>query len=432
MRLESEANAALITEFDHAMVGLGPFEASPQFAVAVSGGGDSLALTFLLANWVKARGGRLTGLTVDHGLRVEFWSEAEQVRLWFATHDIGHETLTWTGVKPKTAVQAMARAARYDLLTGWCRDNGILHLAVGHNHDDQLETVWMRRQRQQSGIGLAGMARRRVLSGVQILRPLLSVRRSVLREFLKQLQQDWLDDPSNDDQRYERVRARTALAQLDDASWRRLASETKQAQVQREREESALSKIIAALVTLHPTGYASCPADKLRALSRVDAGRLLQRVLQVVGCAEYAPKITSVERLIARLLAATTPLRGSLANCLIREVRGEIIVCRETRQQPPAVELRDGIAEWGNFRIDYLGENEVEGLQIGALVLAKLRDKSIMADIERLPKAVRATLPAIWKGDEIVCLPRFGSSADSQNSGFCAEFRPKSALCRNF
>ena len=167
------------------MAPLGPFEPAPRVAVAVSGGSDSLALCLLADRWARARGGAVFGLTVDHRLRPESGAEAAQVRRWLAARAISHRTLRWTGTRPVSGIQEEARAARLALLVGWCRRAHVLHLLLGHQREDQAETVLQRLVRGSGIDGLAAMAPVRLAmepdgGGVRLLRPLLSVSRDAL------------------------------------------------------------------------------------------------------------------------------------------------------------------------------------------------------------------------------------------------------------
>ncbi|HEX9449192.1 MAG TPA: tRNA lysidine(34) synthetase TilS, partial [Dongiaceae bacterium] len=208
--------------FAKLMAALGPFESAPHLAVAVSGGSDSLALLLLLKTWIDARQGRLTALSVDHGLRPEAAAECRQVGALIAAINAGHgqttsgraiahEILTWQGAKPRHGVMAAARTARYRLLVAWCRAHDVLHLALGHHADDQAETVLMRQAHGSSTFGLAGMAGIRALGGVRLLRPLLSRRKTELTALVAAAGLAWIDDPSNASRRFERVRWRQEL-----------------------------------------------------------------------------------------------------------------------------------------------------------------------------------------------------------------------------
>ncbi|HLU65659.1 MAG TPA: tRNA lysidine(34) synthetase TilS, partial [Kofleriaceae bacterium] len=176
---------------------LGPFERRPRLAVAVSGGPDSLCLCLLAHGWAKARGGEVSALTVDHGLRPTSADEARQVAAWLGPRGIDHHVLRWTGAKPATAIQEAAREARYRLLGDWCRAAGVLHLLLAHHLDDQAETVAFRRARGSGPEGLAGMPAVRELAGLRLLRPLLGVPKARLVATLEAAGQAWLEDPSN-------------------------------------------------------------------------------------------------------------------------------------------------------------------------------------------------------------------------------------------
>jgi tRNA(Ile)-lysidine synthase len=132
---------------------------------------------------------------------------------------VPHETLPWEGEKPETGIQAAARKARYRLLCQACERMGIEHLITAHNADDQAETVFMR-LRRGAGRGLAGMKlRRKIAAGpgelITLHRPLLGVRRTELRAYAEAAGLPFVDDPSNEDEGYERVRVRALLAALE-------------------------------------------------------------------------------------------------------------------------------------------------------------------------------------------------------------------------
>src|SRR5438552_7537765 len=103
---------------------IGGFEARPLVAVAVSGGPDSMALAILADRWARQRGGQAWALTVDHRLRPESAAEAQTVAEWLSARAIPHEILVWADEKPASGIQEAARAARYRLLAGWCRERG--------------------------------------------------------------------------------------------------------------------------------------------------------------------------------------------------------------------------------------------------------------------------------------------------------------------
>ncbi len=190
-----------------------------KIAVAVSGGSDSLCLLWMLSCYAALHGGPdILALTVDHGLRSESGKEAAQVcariQDWpFVTSCI----LKWTGKKPVTAIQERAREKRYALMTAACRDNGISSLFLAHHINDQAETVLMRLVHGSGIDGLSGMTDRQVYDDdVTLIRPLLTLSKEVLRATLVAAGHAFVEDPSNQNTAYERVRLRQLQGVLDD------------------------------------------------------------------------------------------------------------------------------------------------------------------------------------------------------------------------
>lgn len=176
---------------------------SARFGIAVSGGGDSLAL-LLLAH--RAFPGRVAAATVDHGLRPNSHDEATQVARWCGEIGVPHAILTPT--TPITgSLQAAARTARYALLDAWRASHGLGWVMTAHHADDQAETLVMRLNR---GSGVAGLAGVRAVQGA-ILRPLLGMRRADLADIVHRHGWHACDDPSNRDDRFDRARVRKAL-----------------------------------------------------------------------------------------------------------------------------------------------------------------------------------------------------------------------------
>lgn len=190
--------------------------ADSKLAIAVSGGPDSLAL-LLLAN--AARPGRIEAATVDHALRDGSREEAEMVAKLCEDLGVPHEILTaqWKR-KPQAAIQERARAERYRLLAGWAGERGLNALATAHHVDDQAETFLMRLNRGAGARGLGGMRPVVFVPGakLRLARPLLGWRRSQLEQICASAGVTPVEDPSNSDERFERVRVRNALAE---AGW---------------------------------------------------------------------------------------------------------------------------------------------------------------------------------------------------------------------
>lgn len=191
----------------------GAGDAGPRLGLAVSGGPDSLAL-LLLAH--TALSGRVEAATVDHGLRAESAAEASEVARVCGVLGVPHATLRVDVAEGN--VQAEARLARYAALAMWVEERGLGALATAHQADDQAETLLMRLNRASGVAGLAGArARGRVPdTAIPLLRPVLDWRRGELGEVVRAAGLVAAEDPSNTNDRFDRVRIRKALA---DADW---------------------------------------------------------------------------------------------------------------------------------------------------------------------------------------------------------------------
>jgi tRNA(Ile)-lysidine synthase len=407
------------------MAPLGPFEPRPQVVVAVSGGADSLALCLLAHDWAKGLGGRAVALTVDHRLRPESTAEARQVGAWLRTWGMPHHVLSWRGPRPRAGVQAAARAARYELLTGWCRDHGVLHLLLAHQLEDQAETFLLRLARGSGVEGLAAMAAVGEGAFVRLLRPLLAVRQRRLVATLRSRGQPWIEDPSNRDEAYARVRMRRLLPGLaaEGLDPRRLAATARSMGRAREALDSAVADLLARAATIAPEGYGYVdPAALLGAPAEVGL-RALARTLMCVGGRGYPPRLERLERLYAALAAGGLGQARTLWGCRIG-LRGErLLVCREAAAASEAIPVVPGTCvRWdGRFRVAFAdgrgpagkGFRPEKGRRAGAVTLARLGREGwakIAADEPelrrtRIPAPVRPSLPALWDSRGVLAVP---------------------------
>lgn len=386
------------------MAPLGPFERLPTIAAAVSGGSDSLGLGLLLAGWVRERGGRLIVLTVDHGLRPESSGECMRVaEIFAAIPNCSAHVLQWDGEKPLHGLQAAARTARYALLADWCRGNGVLHLTTGHTADDQAETVAMRQAHGSGPSGLAGMAALRPEGGVRLLRPLLPVSRSSIRDWLRARGQRWVEDPSNALTKFERIRVRQSL---DAAEAMRLLDRARQAGAERDRAERAAAALLAEAARMHDSGYGTVGLEPLLAAPpEVRATALRQIILSVSG-ADYAPDLEGIMEAVRRSGGRT------IGGCLLQVLRGRFCVFREAAAISARLPVAPGwTGAWDRrFRLQVAGDlPALPGLAIGPLGEPGLRQAvdrfGVRLRRHLVPLAARLALPALWQGEHLVCQP---------------------------
>ncbi|MBX9710903.1 MAG: tRNA lysidine(34) synthetase TilS [Xanthobacteraceae bacterium] len=311
------------------------FKSLPVLVLAVSGGPDSVALLYLAARWRRAlrSGPQLIAATVDHGLRTEAAREAREVKRLAAMLGIDHRTLKWSGVKPRTGIQAAARQARYDLLAGAARKAGASAIVTAHTQDDQAETILMRLSRGSGIAGLAAMARHTRRDGISLLRPFLDIPKDRLIVTLQKAKINYAQDPSNNDPAFTRPRLRALMPALaaegaDARALVRLAARLSRANAALDVMADGAQRYLWHLDLRNgtePTGFDLAAFSRLSAEIRV---RLLMRELNRVGH-EGPAELGKAEVLIEALdrTMSGTPrasFKQSLAGAVVSVRRGRL------------------------------------------------------------------------------------------------------------
>lgn len=353
--------------------------ADAPLAVALSGGGDSLALLVLTLDWAAARGRAVHALVFDHGLHPD--SAAWTAFAVAAARRLGARAtaLRWEGVKPSAGLPAAARAARHAALAGAARRIGAHVLLMGHTADDRLEAAWMRGE----GGSVSDPAEWAPSPawpqgrGVFILRPLLDVRRAALRGLLRARGETWLDDPANDNPAFARARAREALAAVQVAA-------------APPGEERAVS------ISGWRETFGVLIAD-----GPVDPASIAPAVLSVGGGAHPPPR-EKVERLVERV-AAPGDFSATLAQARVQRKGAVLTVSRERGRDPAAPRALDAgsVQVWdGRFEIRTPAAASLRALGGLASRLAA----SQRAALRAAPAAARPALPAlIDSAGAVVC-----------------------------
>ncbi len=354
--------------FAAAMAELGPFGPAPKLAVAVSGGADSTALALLTQQWAASHDASVIALIVDHGLRASSAGEAEATRTRLAERGLEARILSLSGLPRDARLQEAARFARYAALGAAARAAGAVFLLLGHHRADQAETVAMRAARGTGG--LQGMACFVARNDVVLLRPLLTSPPEILRAFLRAEKMLWLEDPSNTDPRFERVRLRLAGA-----------TTAPEAAGARQRQEAQAAEFLARHTVISPQGFAVIHAE-------TSPQPALAALLRVIGGADYAPRRDATAALAAQLRPAT--LGGVRILKAGKRGPGWLLV-REASACAPPVPAVAGALWDGRFR---LAESS-QAASLGALGA----DASKFRHGSNLPAAVLRGLPCIRPTD---------------------------------
>jgi tRNA(Ile)-lysidine synthetase-like protein len=301
------------TDLDHAIASVPP----GRWAVAVSGGADSVALLLLLARHRPDLS--LHVVHLDHETRGGASADdARFVRDLAARLGIDCTTETRAALEStldrlEPNLSARFRAARLALFRRVVDERGLAGVLLAHQADDQAETILHRLLRGSGPSGLAGMSVTTRVGGVLLYRPLLGIRRDVLRAVLRDAGEPWREDASNESSDYLRNRLRRLLSReptLTDALLRLGRS----------------SRELRDWVHAHTPE----PNPVLRTVQLLDLADPLRRELArrwLVGAGVPEDRIDPV--IIARLLtmaedAASSPRRHFPGKVLVRRSRGAL------------------------------------------------------------------------------------------------------------
>ena len=393
-----------------------------RIALAVSGGGDSIAMMHLA---VRALGPeRLAVFTIDHGLRPEAAKEIALVRDQAGTLGLAHHVGQWSWDRTGN-LQSAARAGRLDRLRDMAIKDRRTEIWLGHTVDDQVETFLMRLARGSGVDGLAAMRSWGAYNSMPIFRPLLGIKRAELRDWLRVEGIAWCDDPSNDDTRFDRVKARQMADQLGALG------------LTEKRVLQTIDHMQAAQVTLQEAAtrfaqahYRQNGGDLVVAkvaldLSQADAPRrALAAAIGWIGGGHLRPRFDNLRDAVKR---ASDGQQVTLAGCLfVPAPDGTLRLMREAAATSPMTGTAPLI--WDKRWI-------IEGPEDAEITVKALGDAITQCPNWRdtgMPRQSLLASPSIWQGDQLIAAPVAGLNngwtarivADYPSGAFPIEDRP--------
>ena len=372
--------------------------------VAVSGGSDSVALLRLICDWGRAQGCEIYAATVNHNLRAEAKDEAEFVAKLCRKLDVPHQILSWDNWDGRGNLQSAARDARKVLLTDWAQRLGLKAVAIGHTQDDQAETFLLRLARGSGVDGLSGMQQISGNNPVWV-RPMLNIPRTDLRSYLTHLNQEWVEDPSNQDEKYDRVKMRNAMPLLADLGLtpERLANTAFGLQSARAALDKTTQDAALKCCTLDECGTVTIDLEKLQWCALDIQYRVISHAMKWVTGAKYRPRFEALKSVYGRLQQGKSQ---TLAGCYIKILKQEqIIVMREVANMK-SVALESGCFDgrWQVSADDTLQNTDIRPLgEKGLQQLENWRKLDISRDI-------LMQTPAAWQGNTVISAPLAGFS----------------------
>ncbi|MEM1273061.1 MAG: tRNA lysidine(34) synthetase TilS [Pseudomonadota bacterium] len=379
--------------------------------VACSGGGDSIALLHMAVSSLGAD--RVHVCTVNHNLRASAADEIALVERHTKKLGVSLRIVNWHW-DGQGNLQAKASDARRGILAEEAALWDAVTVLLGHTRDDNVESFLMALAR---GSGIDGLRGMKAIDGL-FQRPFLTTGRAELRDWLRQEGLDWADDPSNEDVRFDRVKARKMIDILSGLGLTGQRIERTMHLMQAEAEDARLH--VARAVKLHAevrAGDLSVPVpDFLPELGEAGYLRLLAAIFCWFSGDGYKPRLDSVRMVRQRIDDGQS---ASLSGVLVKPDLKRVVFRREpvAVTAPTALPLGAKDVTWDHrWQVTSYAPARA-GLMIGALNLGLDQCPNWRASGHS--RRSLETTPAIWRGEKVIAAPLAGLL-----NGWTATLRP--------
>jgi len=386
---------------------------SNVIAIALSGGVDSLSLTYLTRKWSIRLGVDIAALIVNHNLRLETHEETCKiiplVRSWGVSVDLVH--IDYGFFLKSKSFQDDFRLERYNMIAKVCNNRGIRNLLVGHHLEDQAETCLMRYMKGSGILGLKGMSPSVPFSGIRLVRPLIFVPKVRLRSILPQ-STCWVEDTSNYSRKYIRNNIRNFMkSNLNVNSTNISKSSVKFEKIDKFLEKHAevtFKKFV--YVSLY--GYALMSISIFKKTESVILESVISNIIKTCSGSCYYPRYKAILGLIGKL--KKPKFSGiNCSGCLVSPYKGKILFTREWDMAEKT--LLDSTLKkivWdGRFSI-----TGIPGFPKGSVLeslgndgIKELNRMKIGVDYLTCPSCVKRGLPCVRFKNTLISVPHIKS-----------------------
>jgi len=301
-----------------------------NFIVAVSGGPDSLALSFLAKIYSIKKCTDVKYFIVDHKLRNNSTLEAKHVQKKLKDFAIKLNILTWKGLKPKKNIQSIARDKRYELLTGIAKKYRIQNILLGHHLDDLFENFFIRILRGSGLQGLISLDRETQKNQINLIRPLIKIDKKDLIYISNYIFGSYIKDPSNEDDKFKRVKIRNFLEQLslEGLDRKKFFLTIKNLKLANENVKFYTKKNLDKNVTILQNKQKAILKEDFFSQSNEVVFRSLAEVIKLVGKKYYAVRGKKIDKII-HLIKSKSSFKVTLGDCIIKKVNQTLILSKE-------------------------------------------------------------------------------------------------------
>ena len=301
-----------------------------NFIVAVSGGPDSIALSFLAKIYSIKKSIDIKYFIVDHKLRKNSTLEARSVQKKLKNFSIKLNILIWKGIKPRKNIQSIAREKRYKLLIDASKKYKIQNILLGHHLDDLFENFFIRILRGSGLKGLISLDKETHKNQINLIRPLIKIDKNDLIYISNFIFRSYIKDPSNEDDNFKRVKVRNFLKQLSLEGFdrKKFFLTIKNLKFANENIEFYTKKNLRDNVTILRQKNNFILKENFFSQSNEVVFRSLTEVIKIVGKKYYAVRGKKIDKVID-LINTKSSFKVTLGGCIIKKVNETVILSKE-------------------------------------------------------------------------------------------------------
>ncbi len=301
-----------------------------NFIVAVSGGPDSQALSYLAKIYSIKKLLNVKYFIVDHKLRKNSTLEANFVKRNLKKFSINLNILTWHGTKPKNNIQSTARKKRYNLLVNQAKKFKIKNILLGHHLDDLFENFFIRILRGSGLNGLVSLDQKTQYEKINLIRPLINFDKKDLIYISNRIFGSYVEDPSNKDDKFKRVKIRNFLKKLEMEGLDRnkffltiknlkFANETIKFYNKKNLEENTFFSKDKKIVLLKKEFFYQSQEVVFRSFSEI---------IKFIGKKYYPSRGKKIDKIV-KLIKSNSSIKITLGGCIIKKVNETVIISKE-------------------------------------------------------------------------------------------------------
>ena len=301
-----------------------------SFIIAVSGGPDSLALSFLAKIYSIKKSIDIKYFIVDHKLRKNSTLEARSVQKKLKNFSIKLNILIWKGTKPRKNIQSIAREKRYKLLIDASKKYKIQNILLGHHLDDLFENFFIRILRGSGLKGLISLDKETHKDQINLIRPLIKIDKKDLIYISNYIFGSYIKDPSNEDDNFKRVKVRNFLKQLSLEGFdrKKFFLTIKNLKFANENIEFYTKKNLQDNVTILSQKNNIILKENFFSQSNEVVFRSLTEIIKIVGKKYYAARGKKIDKVI-NLISTKSFFKVTLGGCVIKKVKETVILSKE-------------------------------------------------------------------------------------------------------